>query len=99
MSRETKHTPWETSSNAQGDWDICEAGGGDMVADLKGCPNAEEHARLIVRAVNTHADLMAAAEAVLPILESMDIGREEGDDPIPELEALRAAIAKAKGGE
>ena len=30
------HTPepWETSVNEDRQWDICEAGGGDMIADL-----------------------------------------------------------------
>lgn len=42
-------------------------------------------------------DLLAACEAVLPIIESLDSAKEEGDDDEPLAAQLRAAIAKAKG--
>jgi hypothetical protein len=38
--------PWETSSNGT-DWDVCVAGAGDMIADLRGCDNAEANAKAI----------------------------------------------------
>lgn len=51
------HTPapWETSAVVTADrtdWDVCEANGGDMLADLQGCPNAEANAHRIVSCVN-----------------------------------------------
>jgi hypothetical protein len=42
-------TRWETSVNADGEWDVCEEGGGDMIADLKSNPNGERDANQIAR--------------------------------------------------
>jgi len=49
---QTSHTPtpWETSSNASNEWDVCAEGGGDMIADLAKCSNGEANATYIVRA-------------------------------------------------
>ncbi len=52
---------WETSAvvDADGDaqWDICEEGGGDMIADLSYCGTSdeqEERAKFIVSAWNSN---------------------------------------------
>ena len=59
-------------------------------------------ARLIVRAVNAHADLLAAAKCALAELEGLTSGTdatEDGDEtPVgATMGELRAAIAKAEG--
>ena len=78
---------WETSSvaNESGgvDWDVCEAGGGDMIADLQGCDNAEEHARLIASA----PDMLAALRHVE---NHLGIGE-------PLRSEIKVAIARASG--
>jgi len=63
----SKHTPgpWETSVNEAGEWDVCEGGGGDMIADLKGCINAEGNAPLMAAA----PDLLAALKECMAELE------------------------------
>lgn len=43
------------------------------------------------------AELLEALEEALPVLESLDISREEGDEEVPLLARVRAAIAKARG--
>lgn len=61
----------------------------------------EADARLIVTAVNAHADLLAACEKVAAWLKHegnvIQIGTNEEVDPWPMLDVLQAAIAKAKG--
>jgi len=61
-------TRWETSSNSEGEWDVCEEGGGDMITDLKGNPNGERDAKSIVR---DHNEAEALREALTLVLEDM----------------------------
>ncbi len=42
--------PIETSVNSDNQWDVCEAGGGDMLADLAGMDNGGPNARLLASA-------------------------------------------------
>jgi hypothetical protein len=57
VAGEATARPWETSvvSSDDGDqWDICEAGAGDMIADLSECGDSatqQANARLVVTAV------------------------------------------------
>jgi hypothetical protein len=93
-----QHTPgpWETAVNDEGQWDVCDAGGGDLLADLSDCPeNAEANARLIAAA----PELLAALKAILARVESGEGmgGKFLGGPPLPIREA-RAAIARATGG-
>ena len=87
--------PWETSARcdvpegADLEWTIVMEGGGDMLADLTGCPDAEGNAAFIVRACNAHDDMV---ESVKRLLNCMDIAGWEGD---PAAEFARAALAKA----
>ena len=39
--------PWEVSFYPPDTWDVCLADGGDMIADLKSCPNAKANATAI----------------------------------------------------
>lgn len=54
---------------------------------------SEANARLIAAA----PELLAACEAALPIIESFDTAKEDGDKDLPEVAQLRAAIARARG--
>lgn len=52
--------PWETSANGKGQFDVCAAGAGDMVADLAGMPETgEQDANYIVHACNEFPKLAA----------------------------------------
>lgn len=107
---ESRHTPgpWEMSvfNNAvsgREDWDVCEAGGGDMVCELAGLQNAHANARLIAAA----PDLLELAEAVISIGAVLPDDTEERPSvifghPTPADWAelfltAKAAILKAKG--
>ena len=70
----TQHTkgPWEISATGT-EWDICMAGGGDMLADLSGCPNAEANARLIAAA----PELLEALQGYVAHIESCRAAWEE----------------------
>jgi hypothetical protein len=57
---------------------------------------AEADAREAAEA-KAHAALVEACEAALEVLGPMDHSRDPGDDPMPVLEQLRAALALAKG--
>lgn len=88
-------TPWETSVNATGLWDICEAGGGDSIAQLVCPPEQQEaYAKLIVRAVNSHAELLAACRDALELYEhAQPLCCDEFVKA--SIERMKAAIAKA----
>lgn len=58
------------------------------------CPIAEANAALIVRAVNSHADLLAALRDMLRIATAASVGVTRN---APRLDRARAAIAKATG--
>lgn len=55
------------------------------------------HAALIVRAVNSHDDLLAALEGALPILHERAKPFGMGSSRWREYDQCRAALAKAKG--
>jgi hypothetical protein len=81
---QAKHTPgpWETSSNGT-QWDVCGPGGGDMIADVQQCSEAEANAKLI-----------AAAPALLAALQMVE---EHGYLTVQQAIVVRAAIAQARG--
>lgn len=98
---EPKHSPLPWSFD--GDWNriptIFAADGRTMVAtvekgtcshDARPSPERKANAELIVRAVNSHADMLAALKAIADYYDEDDILR--GD-----LEQIRAAISKATG--
>jgi|WetSurMetagenome_2_1015567.scaffolds.fasta_scaffold366731_2 hypothetical protein len=90
---EAKHTPgpWETSSNAKGQWDICGPDAGDMIVDLKDCENAEANARLIAAA----PDLLNTLEWALEQLNKLTTAKY-GLGGIAIRERLKETIAKAQ---
>jgi hypothetical protein len=83
------HIPWETSVNSDGQWDICETNAGDMIADLSGTSNQEEHACLIAAA----PELLSALKNCLNLIEGESLDELHGDLA----EVVRDAIAKAEG--
>ena len=100
----TKPTPgpWVVSGNNNGAWEIC-AGAVVIAARNKWNHRAQEslaNARLIVRAVNCHDDLLAALKAVLSDIAAYERinnlapnpGRQDCWDSVT---AARAALAKA----
>ena len=63
---------WETAVSTSPEykpkgeaWDVCMENGGDMLADLKDCPNAEANAKHIVKCVNSHTALLEACKEAL----------------------------------
>ena len=105
MTARAQHTPgpWRISALSG---TYIESSNGEGVVD--GPPTAEGHenCKLIVRAVNAHADLLAACEAGHKALDYM-FARSASTDPTffpsespawPAIVALHAAIAKARGG-
>lgn len=106
-----QHTPgpWETSTLISKDagredaqWIICLPDGGDMLADLTGCPDAEANANLMAAA----PELLAALKDVLAEVAALDwvferIIMQDGDDPCTSLDialaAAKESIAKAEG--
>ena len=103
---ETKHTPGPWSVGY-----FCDIRANDgyhslaTVSSHYGLPGGA-NARRIVECVNACEgladpsvvpELLALMQDVLPILESMDHQREEGDEPMPLIDQVRAAIAKATG--
>ena len=63
---------WETACHHRRDglidWDVCEADGGDMIADLSSIMNGEANAKLITIMHNNLPALLEAVEA----LESLE---------------------------
>ena len=87
----TQHTPgpWTTSSLPNGtEWTVS-IDGGDMLADLTGCPNEQANARLIAAA----PDLLAALQIAENALDMYSGGQSS------DLAAIRIAIDKATGAE
>jgi len=98
MGPKTERTPgeWETSFNGK-DWDICMEGGGDMIADLKDCPNAEANAAFIVKACNLHDELVDALKCLLSLCECGEgNGVWTGEGAWEEAKVAREVIAKAQ---
>lgn len=104
---EVKHTPLPWSYHP-----ICDAGT-RIIAGKQGPPVAympdpgdygvgyiPEHAAnadLIVHAVNSHADLLAACKALVAAFENVDFHYPDDSWLGSEYEAAKAAIAKAEG--
>jgi hypothetical protein len=98
MTTQATHTPgpWEISKNEAGELDICEAGAGNMLADLAKCKNAEANARLIAAA----PDLLEALKVTVWSLFKHQPPRAPQDPSTDASHALAiasAAIAKAEG--
>ena len=55
------------------------------------------NARLIVRAVNAHDDLVAACKRALDVLSATTAADDAGDDEPVDVSWLNAAIARAEG--
>jgi hypothetical protein len=91
MTTQATHTPgpWEISKNEAGELDICEAGAGNMLADLAKCKNAEANARLIAAA----PDLL---EALREMAEHWPPQKPESPAFMAYINAM-SAIAKAEG--
>lgn len=73
----------------------------DGIAECFG-PNCLDNAVFIVRAVNVHDDLLAAAKELVRLMDEVDPNTALGDEadrvfPHYEFNDLRAAIAKAEG--
>jgi hypothetical protein len=90
---EVKHTalPWscapDNEKRPKDDWVLmCEEG-------MLGALLSKENAAFIVRACNSHYDLVEAAEAALSLIS--DDGKQGGKNWT--MRALKDAIAKAKG--
>ena len=92
---EAKYTsgPWETSSNGEGQWDVCGPDAGDMIADLAGCENQEANARLIAAA----PDLLAALETIAQGPDEFEHSQDIWDELQACREVARQTIARAKG--
>lgn len=97
------HTPgpWETSSNANGQWDICEQHGGDRIA-LVDLQDAQKDGGRSHITEESNARLIAAAPELLAALQLLTVAvhdaGKEGATPIADAETeARAAIAKAGG--
>lgn len=93
------HTPgpWATSSLSNGtEWTVS-IDGGDMLADLTGCPNEQANARLIAAA----PDLFKALKALVSTARTFrDVPKDEQEWTSIDDDALEAAfdaIAKATG--
>ena len=103
----SKATPWPwTASNAPDGsgipgWNIFGADGrcvcSMMDADAATTRINPANASLIVRAVNSHADLLAACKDALNNLDRSLRGERGGFRPLEVSKTLRAAIAKAEG--
>lgn len=96
--KETKatHTPWVRAT--QGKTYIFTHGGAQRIAECGG-PNARANAAIIVRAVNNHADLLAALKYAIEQIE-MNFSEAElatDDTFLQDLrDRARAAIQKAE---
>ena len=96
----TQHTPtpWTWHDLGDGKYSIVHWGPLAYLGDAKEPGDGAANAALIVRAVNAHADLVAACK---PIIEAGEDGRIPEDAVITiqvfahEFDALRAALAKA----
>jgi hypothetical protein len=83
MTTQATHTPgpWEISKNEAGELDICEAGAGNMLADLAKCKNAEANARLIAAAPDLLEALRVTGNGCLSIRTAKSGPRPAPDGP------------------
>jgi hypothetical protein len=96
----TKHTPgpWEVSTNSDGGWDVCEAGGGDMITDIVSA-HSEGDAWLIAAAPLMKSVIEAGVEAVNAYAEGLLDGYALPKCLSDWLDWAEAAIRKVRGGE
>ena len=105
MTTQATHTPgpWEISKNEAGELDICEAGAGNMLADLAKCKNAEANARLIAAAPEMLQALKNAREWLDELAGLVQSGMFDaaedwaGANAVSVDSTLAEAIAKAEG--
>jgi hypothetical protein len=94
----TQHTPgpWETSVLSNGkEWQVCQHGGGDMIADLSQADNQKANAALIAAA----PELLHALSRILAAHDSGNNGAVMGEASLCPMFATMArhVITKAKG--
>ncbi len=102
MKAEPTKLPWETHNSGNID---CIYAKDTIGADRRICemigPDATANAKLIVRAVNCHADLLAAVKMISDWYEdegkSLSGSATLGQDDRTVRQLLRAAITKAEG--
>lgn len=83
----TLHTPWKTITHPDGRMSLVDAKGGE--------PCTKDNAAFIVRACNSHYEILAALETIVNS-EEMETGTFVCD--FQSLQSVaRAALAKAKG--
>jgi hypothetical protein len=68
-----------------------------VVSNMRPAECVAANAAFIVRAVNCHAELVEALEAI--VNSDMALREEDEGRTSPELERARAVIAKARGGQ
>lgn len=97
-------TPWEYAVSSSPEYkpnglafDICLPNGGDMIADLKDCANAEENAAFIVRACNSHEALVEALErARNRVIELTEMNYSSKNASYETLDIINQALKLAK---
>ena len=96
---ETKHTtgPWITFRCEDGMEVLTKDAESICVVKHYGDPYDSKREEANARLIAAAPELLALMQDVLPILESMDHQREEGDEPMPLIDQVRATIAKATG--
>ena len=85
--------PWETSSNAEGQFDVCGPDAGDMIADLAECPeNAGPNAHLMAAAPCMARDLAEARAERDTLREETAMQRERIDGLCAQVAELAGAL-------
>lgn len=97
-TRPLSKLPWSCERSLSGNTSVVrgplERGCSEIIARCEKSANA----KLIVHAVNCHADLLAALDRLVTLIQSdIDNGTAMACWHYQELEAARAAIARAKG--
>ena len=97
MKTEHTPTPWAANEWATG-WTVSAPDSHYSVCHLAGCNNAAENAAFIVRAVNTHDELVARLEQALQYIEHPDVRSIPFALSVDVIARhTREALAKAKG--
>lgn len=95
MNQQHTPGPWATSSLSNGtEWTVS-IDGGDMLADLTGCPNEQANARLIAAAPELFAALEQAYYSLK--LAAVKLGLDESTEFYKDIDAAYRALQKAKG--
>lgn len=81
--------PWHTEPALNGGWNLRDAHGNTKIAHILDAISGEAHRAFIVRAVNSHDDLLAVCRVALDWIE-------ETGEPTGVTDELRDAIEKAK---